>query len=384
MPTMRYQSLFMALGLMAATALGSDGPRLSPSEITRVFPNVAPNLSLSSYANFKERHHHHADFPKDSRGYHPLTGDAQAFFKWPDGSEGLFLGAMQYWTPLGLGPAIPSSFRFFKKLNGQWQAISPAIEKRAENCVHPRKVIVADFNQDGQADFVVACHGHDERPFPGEHSISLMSTTTGYLQAIATDRIEFYHGGAAHDFNHDGFPDLVLTLKNGTRTFLNDGNGKFLASSEYSFGQFRRAFHIELVDVNEDGKFDVVGGSHEWEDATRIVVNPGNNKFGFFATTITVPPVRGAGTIVDFVYVKSNKSLYILRTGDGKTNGTTFYQGLWLQKFSLTDRLSSVLISDPGWSDPRYTASTKWLRWIVEDDGHIVSSWGQAIRVKIQ
>lgn len=380
---MKSQLAFITICVASALALAAE-PAAESAAAKGAGTSGAARMSLSSYANSKENSFFSQDFPLRPDRKAPLVGDAQAFFKFPDGSEGLFLGRLQYWTPQGAGPPTPSLFSFFKKVAGLWVAHVPHIDKRADTCVHPRKAIVADFNQDGQPDFVIACHGHDAPPYPEEHSIGLMSSPHGYVQDIVTDRVEFYHGGAAHDFNGDGIPDLVLTLKNGTRTFINDGTGKFSPSSEYSFGQFRRAFHIELVDVNNDGKFDIVGGSHEWEDATRIVLNPGNNKFGRSAQTITIAPVPGAGTIVDFVYVKSVNSLYVLRTGDGRSNGTAFYRGLWLQKFSLDTQVSTVLIADPDWSDPRFGPYARWLRWMVADGGYIVSNWGSAIRVKIE
>lgn len=370
---------------VAFGAVQGAGPDVAaPTEPRAQAAVQARPLSLSSYSNAKESGYFSQDFPTNPTGGMPLSGDAQAFFTWPDGSEGLFLGRLQYWTPQGPGAPKPSAFGFYKRMAGVWRLQQPAIDKRADNCVHPRKAIVADFNQDGQADFVIACHGHDVPPYPGEHSIGIMSTPTGYVQDIVTDRVEFYHAGSAHDFNGDGYPDLVLTLMQGTRTFLNDGKGKFAPSSEYSFSQFRRAFHIELVDLNGDGKFDIVGGSHEWQDASRIVLNPGNNKFGRQAETIMIPPVPGAGTIVDFVYVKSINSLYVLRTGDGKSNGTTFYQGLWLQKFALDKKTSTVLVADPNWTDPRYGPHMKWLRWMVEEGGYLVSNWGAGLKVKIE
>jgi len=41
------------------------------------------------------------------------------------------------------------------------------------------------------------------------------------------------------------------------------------------------------------------------------------------------------------------------------------------------------LLADPNWTDPRFRFPVRWLRWIVEKDGYIVSHWGNAIRVKV-
>ncbi len=378
--SIRFASVLFALSSVMCSLTACGGGSTAQAEAQ---PAPPASISLSSYINTKEYSSFSNSFPVDQYGQR-LRGDAQAFFKYADGTEGLFVSRLTYFTQSGPGAPSPAEFKFFKKVNGTWQETELSIDRRVPNCIHPRKAIVADYNLDGVADIVVACHGYDVAPFPGEHSVSIISNGSGYTQNRVTDVEEFYHGGSAHDFNGDGYPDIVLTLKNGTRTFLNNGSGQFTPSNEYSFSQFRRAFHVELIDVNNDGKFDIVGGSHEWEDPTRIVINPGNNKFGFLSTTITIPPVPGGGTIVDFVYVKSVNSLYVLRTGDGRNNGTVFYQGLWLQKFSLDTRVSTVLIADPNWIDPRYTSNQRWLRWIDEENGYIVSNWGEAIKVKVE
>lgn len=40
-------------------------------------------------------------------------------------------------------------------------------------------------------------------------------------------------------------------------------------------------------------------------------------------------------------------------------------------------------MADPHWTDRRFGPRHKWLRWVVEQDGYIVSNWGDALKVKI-
>jgi hypothetical protein len=83
------------------------------------------------------------------------------------------------------------------------------------------------------------------------------------------------------------------------------------------------------------------------------------------------------------LYVKSVNALYIIRTGDGRSNGTVFYEGVWVQKFDLTTRTSTVIYANPTWTEPGRT-NNKWIDWIVERDGNITANYGNLIQIPIQ
>jgi hypothetical protein len=202
-----------------------------------------------------------------------------------------------------------------------------------------------------------------------------------------SDTVAFQHGGTSADINGDGYPDLIMTNKDGVDVFINNRLGRFTRSTDLTIPQQRRAFHVELLDLNGDGKADLVAGSHEWDDATRIIINPGNNNFGGSLfnrpAEITIPGVPGAGVITDFLYVKSINALYITRTGDGQSNGTVFYEGLWVQKFDLTTRISTVVYANAGWVDPG-RPNNKWFDWVVERNGNVQSDYGSVFQTPIQ
>ncbi|MSQ09513.1 MAG: hypothetical protein EXR52_00690 [Dehalococcoidia bacterium] len=363
--------------------VGTAGPLVTvPADL-----GPAPALSTQSYVNSKNLDFFSENFPRDHGGINPLSAEAVAFFKYPDGTQGLVSSINQYWqngVMMSRDLAHPGRIVFYKKMAtaSDWQTHAVSVQQQARPCIHARKVLVADFNRDLIPDFAIMCHGWDAHPYPGERNTILLSQSDGYVLAYMSNRIDFHHGGSTADFNGDRIPDIAVTTKSGIRVYINNGTGSFTESSTYTIPVVRTAFHVELVDLNGDGHFDVVAGGHEWDDATRIIINPGNNQFGN-ARSDTISTVPGAGVIVDFVYAPSNNSLYILRTGDGRNNGTVFYQGLWLQKYSLTTRISTVVLTDPNWTDSRFGYPSRWLRWIDEENGYIVSQWGNAIRIKV-
>lgn len=373
--------LVLLLGLL--TACGGGGASTAPVDPPTV-PIPPAVVSQLSYENRHQAYSYTATLP--------IIGNARAIFKYPDGALGYVL------VKLTNGPwnatvenALPSVVHFYKQVNGQWLPHTQTVFDSANSvpgCQHPRKAIMADYNQDGVVDFAIACHGWDAAPFPGERSRVLLSQPSGkYKMDYLSDTVGFQHGGASADINGDGYPDLILTNKDQPDVFINDRTGRFTRSTALTIPQQRRAFHVELLDLNGDGKYDMVAGSHEWQDATRIIINPGNNDFGGSLfnrpTEIVIPAVPGAGVITDFLYVKSVNALYITRTGDGQANGTVFYEGMWVQKFDLTTRISTVLYANPTWTEPGRPGN-KWIDWIVEKDGFVTSDVGALIQIPIQ
>lgn len=377
--TLIYSSLFVLL-----TACGGGGASTAPAE-PPVVPTPPVVVSQLSYENRHQAYSHTESLP--------MIGNARAIFKYPDGALGYVL------VKLTNGPwnttienALPSSVHFYKQVNGQWLPHTQTVFDSAgsvPSCLHPRKAIAADYNQDGVIDFAIACHGWDASPYPGERSRVLLSTPNGqYKMDYLSPTVAFQHGGTSADINGDGYPDLIMTNNTtGVDVFINDRTGRFTKSTDLTIPQQRRAFHVELLDLNGDGKFDLVAGSHEWDDATRIIINPGNNNFGGSLfnrpTEITIPGVPGAGVITDFLYVKSNNALYIVRTGDGQSNGTVFYEGLWVQKFDLTTRISTIVYANAAWFNPE-RPQDKWIDWVLEKDGKVTRDFGSMLQLPIQ
>jgi hypothetical protein len=194
---------------------------------------------------------------------------------------------------------------------------------------NPVAVTVADVNGDGNRDLIVAnqCSGSDFCVGSGSVSV-LLGDANGSFQAP----LSFASGGsflysvAVADVNADGKPDLVLangcanigggscSAEGAVGVLLGNGDGTFQAAVTYPSGGF--AFfssHVEIADVNSDGKPDLVvlnGCSSVCDNiappeaSVAILTGNGDGTFnspvsylsgGYFAFSLTIADLNGDG-----------------------------------------------------------------------------------------
>ena len=274
----------------------------------------------------------------------------------------LFTATLTYSTASPPAQATPSRFEFWLKQADGGYVPDTTMLVSSDGCIHPRKALVADFNNDGRPDVFVACHGYDASPFPGEKNKVVLSQANGtYSVQDASTDVGFFHAGSAADLNGDGLADVVLVNNfdpQGGLVLLNQGNGTFkreIGERLPSSIAGKPYFSVELVDINEDGKLDLLLGGHEWQGAPTIaVINPGNNDFSH-ASPITLPAVPGYGVVLDFAVTGTGptRTLWVLRTsgGDG-----TFYQGRVIQKVQWPNLVTSVVLNQ---------RPAQWIPWIL-------------------
>ncbi|MCF7995356.1 MAG: VCBS repeat-containing protein [Chromatiaceae bacterium] len=329
----------------------------------------------TSYKNFKEigltphRQNH-----QDARTYGDFSGL---------GNLELFEAEVTYWPPTTPEAAKPSIFRMKREglaiqfTNGEGEVFEEVVEQdsyyplsdpllvTSEGCIHPRKAITMDFNQDSQPDVFVACTGWDNPPFPGETNKVVLSQPGGwYSVQDASQDVGYFHSVTSMDLNGDGYPDVMLTDNldhDAVITLINNGDGTF--TREYpkrlpTAIEGRSYFSIELVDVDQDGHEDLLLGGHEWENGsdTVILFNPGNNDFSTVSPMI-LPPVIGEGVVLDFTVTGTgaDRAIWILRTSGGFES--SFYGSRVVQKILFWPNFHSslMLYENPG----------VWFPWLI-------------------
>lgn len=292
----------------------------------------------------------------------PVTGDARAYGDFAQtGNLDLFTAELTYDVNRPIGQATPARFRFWKILSdgGYVEDTGRVAGGGATPCIHPRKALTADFNGDGIPDVFVACHGYDNGNYPGEKSRILLSQAGGtFLVQEALDT-GYWHGATAFDVDADGDIDLMLVNNNEAgrgATYLNNGNGTFTRDSTMRFPasiNSKGYYSIEAMDINADGKQDLVLGGHEYSNSpTLVLINPGNSDFSAVSSA-TLPTDTPYGIVLDFTVTNAgaNPILWSLRT-----QNSPFYAGYALQRIDLTANTASRVMS----------ASTgDWLRWVI-------------------
>ena len=115
---------------------------------------TALSLKNTSYENFKE-----IDLTPQT---HPngVGRDAVAYADFnQDGLLDMFVATLTYWPPTTQEAATGSSFEFYiKKCNGDFEK-SNEYFTTGETCIHPRKALVNDYNNDKLPDIFIVCHG---------------------------------------------------------------------------------------------------------------------------------------------------------------------------------------------------------------------------------
>lgn len=330
-------------------------------------------------------------------GYYFANNTAYAFADFfQDGSLSFFQAQLTYRPTNPLAEMTPSILSFWSKnQDGEWIERTSELLSESDSlgCYHPRKALIADFNNDGKPDIWLACTGYDAGSFPGENQSLLLSQNSGVYKTLEIPDSKYYaHGASAADINADGFPD-VLMVDGPPFFFLNNGDGTFsedrtripniTINSDGTFDEYY--ITSELVDVNSDGFVDIVlagGGNIEAISPVKIVYNDGN---GMFTKQVTLPVSKDEFNLTLDVVVEQGFA-YLLQT---RTDPYT-YDGSSVKKVDLSTMGYEVIFKaedksgyntivesehNPyiGGIPPPNGPVSSWIDWIVPFKDRIVS-----------
>jgi len=125
-----------------------------------------------------------------------------------------------------------------------------------QNLRRPVESVVADLNQDGREDLVVASYGN----ILGSFAWYEQKADSTYQEHVLLDRPGAV-GAKVHDFDGDGRPDIVVLMaqaQEGISLLLNRGQGRFEEKIVVQKHPAWGMSHLELVDFNQDGKADLL------------------------------------------------------------------------------------------------------------------------------
>lgn len=285
-----------------------------------------------------------------------------------DGDDDIFVGTLWWENPYLQENVkkIPAEI-YINNGDGSYTYDMSMIDGTIPSFVHPRKVIVADFNADLRPDIFVADHGFDASPFPGESPWSILSNIDGtYSTRYLNQHRGFYHSASAGDLDGDGDIDVFVTGFS-LLILLNDGNGNFIDGTSTfpdQLSSIGRLNTSEIYDVNRDGYPDILAGCECLTDSSaKIWLGPD------YTEVINVRRNEPFTTIVDILPIDmdADKDIEILfsLTGSGSKN----YQGAMVELATLnkeSNKLSYEILYEDDSSD-----SKLWIFWLktLDHDG---------------
>ncbi|MFD1875569.1 FG-GAP-like repeat-containing protein [Hymenobacter bucti] len=191
---------------------------------------------------------------------------------------------------------------------------------------NPISIAVADVNGDGKPDLLTANQGSSTVGV-------LLGNGNGTFQPTATYSTgpsSFPYSIAVADVNGDGKPDLLTTnfILSTVGVLLGNGNGTFQAPINYNTGGNSSPYSIAVVDVNSDGKPDLLTANNG-NNTVGVLLGNGNGTFqpivtygmgaNSFPYSIAVADVNGDGKPDLFTANNGNNTVGVLL---GNGNGT--------------------------------------------------------------
>ena len=222
-----------------------------------------------------------------------------------DGDDDVFIGAATYPSE----PFAGAREGVILINEGGYQFTAAAGDRPSG--VHPREVLMVDFDGDGHNDFFIADHGYDADPFPGWTNQLLVWTAEGYediSDRLPPDDSGFTHNAAVGDVDGDGDIDILVAnhggefMGGGPYLLLNDGAANFTVDQTMLPEQVVNdtdywPWATDMPDLDADGHVDLLmGGSddsgqsyiHWGPDFEEVSVLPTSDYFAGFGGAVVI------------------------------------------------------------------------------------------------
>jgi hypothetical protein len=132
-----------------------------------------------------------------------------------------------------------------------------------------------DFDKDGRLDIYLLNNGGPSGRPNKLYRQKPDGTFEDVSKGSGLDFADYCMGVAIGDVNNDGWPDVLVTLYNGVKLFLNNGNGTFTdVTREAGLDNPGWAVSAAFVDYDRDGWLDLVVANYVDYDPTWPCTNP--------------------------------------------------------------------------------------------------------------